>query len=224
MEKYILTRRRRMKNLRLRVKEDGNVYVSVPYGVPMAVIDDFVNSRAEWIKDQREKSAQNRAMPKTELSNGDTLTFLGEQYVVTAVKGDGEPFTEGGMLVIPLSDSSLEERALMFMAKECRRICTQAVGEYLKKAGYRGAPVQLAFKLLKSKWGSYNSRTNTITFNLAMCKLSEKYVQYVAAHEVTHIFVHNHSADFYKFGETLYKDFLITDRQLNKIRIGGIFS
>lgn len=213
-----------MKNLRLRVKEDGNVYVSAPYGISTAVIEEFVESRSGWIKEQREKSAENRVVPKTELNSGDTITFSGEQYVVTAVKGEGEPFTEGGMLIVPLSDSSLEERALMFMAKECRRICTDAVGEYLKRAGYTGAPVQLSFKLLKSKWGSYNSRTNTITFNLAMCKLSEKYIRYVAAHEVAHIFVHNHSAEFYKFGEALYKDFLITDRQLNRIRIGGIFS
>lgn len=224
MEKYILTRKRRMKNLRLRVKEDGKVYVSAPYDVPISVIDDFVNSRTDWINEQRVKAAENRVAPKTELNDGDIITFLGEQYVVTASKECDEPFIGYGRLMVPFSDGSIEERVLTFMAKECRRICTEATAEYLKKAGYKGVPVQLSFKLLKSKWGSFNSRTNTITFNLAMCKLPEKYIRYVAAHEVTHIFVHNHSADFYKFGETLYKDFLITDRGLNRIRIGGIFS
>ncbi len=212
-----------MKNLRLRVKEDGNVYVSAPYGIAVSVIDEFVESRTEWIKEQRKKLAENHIEPKTELNDGDTLTFLGRQYAVTVTHSEGEPFAEGNMLIVPLSDGSLEERVLSFMAKECRKICTEAVEEYLKKAGYRGAPVNLCFKLLKSKWGSYNSRTNTITFNLAMCKLTEEYIRYVAAHEVAHIFVHNHSDEFYRFGETIYNGFFKTDRQLNKIRISGIF-
>lgn len=224
MEKYILTRKRGMKNLRLRVKEDGNVYVSAPYGVAVSVIDEFVESRTDWIMQQREKLTESRVVSKTELKNDDVLTFLGEQYTVSAVNGEGEPYTEGSMLIVPLSEGLLEEKVLIFMAKECRRICTEATEFYLKKAGYSGAPVSLCFKLLKSKWGSYNRRTNTITFNLAMCKLSEKYIRYVAAHEVTHIFIHNHSADFYSFGETIYDGFLKTDRQLNKIRTSGIFS
>lgn len=228
MIQYKLTRRRRMKNLRLRVKEDGNVYVSAPYGVSTAVIDEFVQSRESWINEQRGKLTANVQNPKTELCDGDVVTILGREYVVTAVEGTGGAFTEGAMLVVPVSDSSdtaeLEEKALAYMAGECRRVCTTAVEAYLKKSEYSGAPVKLKFKLMKSRWGSYNRRDNVITFNLALCKLSEKFVNYVAAHEVTHIFVQNHSEDFYRAGELIFEEFLKTDRQLNRIKIGGIFS
>lgn len=228
MIQYKLTRRRRMKNLRLRVKEDGSVHVSAPYGVSAAVIDEFVQSREGWINEQRGKLTANAQKPKTELCDGDVVTILGREYVVTAVEGTGGAFAEGGMLVIPVSDiddtAELEEKALVYMAGECRRVCTKSVEAYLKRAEYSGAPVKLKFKLMKSRWGSYNRRDNVITFNLALCKLPEKYVNYVAAHEVTHIFVQNHSDDFYKAGEQIFEGFLITDRQLNRIKIGGIFS
>ena len=213
-----------MKNLRLRVKSDGSVHVSAPYGVSKSVVDDFVSSRTDWIAEQRQKLAEIVPPAPTELSDGSVITLFGSQYEISVLKSEGEVFIGGDKLIVPLSEQSLETAVLRFMAKECRRICTESVKYYLDRAGYKGQPVALDFKYLKSRWGSYNRQKNLITMNLALCKLPEKYISYVAAHEVTHIFVHNHSDEFYKFGEAIFKDFLKTDRELNRIRIGGLFS
>ncbi len=214
-----------MKNLRLRVKADGNVYVSAPYGVSQKAIDGFVESRTDWIREQREKLSEIVPSSPSELTDGSVITLFGRQYVVIVIEGVGEPYTDGEKLVVPLRDGESPETAVLaFMAKECRRLCTDAVKAYLDHAGYKGSLVSLEFRYLKSRWGSYNKQKNKITFNLALCKLPEKFISYVAAHEVAHIFVHNHSDDFYKFGETIYENFFRTDRELNKIRIGGLFS
>ncbi len=214
-----------MKNLRLRVKADGNVYVSAPYGVSKAVIDEFVESRTTWIAKQREKLSVTFPVSPAELSDGSVITLFGEKYTVSVVRERGKPFFESEKLVVPLNeDENPETAVLMFMAEECRRICTEAAKLYLDRAGYKGSPVSVEYRYLKSRWGSYNRQKNLITFNLALCKLQRKYISYVAAHEVTHIFVHNHSDDFYKFGETIFEDFLKTDRELNRIRTGGLFS
>lgn len=213
-----------MKNLRLRVKSDGSVHVSAPYGVAKSTIDEFVESRTAWIKEQRKVLSEAVPRSPAELSEGSVITLFGRQYKV-ALRESGSVFVEGNMLVVPSGDSGkIETAVLRFMAEQCRRICTEAVKFYLDRAGYKGAPVSICFKYLKSRWGSYNRQKNLITLNLALCKLPEKYISYVAAHEVTHIFVHNHSDDFYKFGENIYDGFFRTDRELNKIRIGGLFS
>lgn len=225
MEKYNLVRRRGMKNLRLRVKADGSVHVSAPYGVAKSTIDEFVESRTEWIAEQRKRLSESVPQAPAELSNGSVITLFGRKYTVTVREGDGGVFAEGNMLVVPSDNGgNIETAVLRFMAEQCRRICTEAVKFYLERAGYKGSAISLEFKYLKSRWGSYNRQKNLITLNLALCKLPEKYISYVAAHEVTHIFVHNHSDDFYKFGETIYDGFFRTDRELNKIRIGGLFS
>ena len=213
-----------MKNLRLRVKSDGSVHVSAPYGVAKSAIDEFVESRTGWITEQRKVLSEAVPRSPAELSEGSVITIFGRRYTVT-VRDVSGVFTEGNMLVVPQNDGgNIETAVLRFMAEQCRRICTEAVKFYLDRAEYKGAPVSICFKYLKSRWGSYNRQKNLITLNLALCKLPEKYISYVAAHEVTHIFVHNHSDDFYKFGENIYDGFFRTDRELNKIRIGGLFS
>lgn len=221
MVKYNLTRKRSMKNLRLRVKEDGNVYVSAPYGVPISAIDEFVSSRADWIEEQRRQLSENP--PKTELKDGDVLTIFGEKRVISATNDAGTPYLSGNKLIVPLSDRSLETEVIYFMVGECCRLCAESVSVYTKRAGYSGVPVKIAFKLMKRRWGSYNSRTNTITFNIALCKLSQHFINYVVAHEVAHIFVPNHSKEFYTFGEQIFEGFFRTDRELNKIKISGFF-
>lgn len=49
MIEYILTRKN-VKNINLRIKPDGKVYVSANRFVPKKVIDDFVNSKREFIE------------------------------------------------------------------------------------------------------------------------------------------------------------------------------
>ncbi len=55
---YSLVRRKRMKNLRIRVQpEDGSVRVSAPHWVPRRTIDDFVAGRADWIAREQARLA-----------------------------------------------------------------------------------------------------------------------------------------------------------------------
>ena len=47
---YILHRRRGLKNLHLTVKADGSVLVSAPQWMPKKMIDLFVASKRDWLK------------------------------------------------------------------------------------------------------------------------------------------------------------------------------
>ncbi len=52
---YTLTRRK-VKNLNLRVRGDGTVAVSAAPRVPAAAVDEFVASRADWVRAARAKA------------------------------------------------------------------------------------------------------------------------------------------------------------------------
>jgi len=41
--------------MRMRVAEDGTVTVTAPYGVPVVVIEQFVQGRSDWVEAQRAK-------------------------------------------------------------------------------------------------------------------------------------------------------------------------
>ena len=46
-------KRKRVKNINLRVRADGSVVVSAPLGAPLAQVDAFVAGRARWIEAAR---------------------------------------------------------------------------------------------------------------------------------------------------------------------------
>lgn len=224
MEEYILTRRKGMKNLRMRLSDDGTLLVSAPYGVPREHIDKFVEERSEWIAKQREKLPQS----STELHDGSEITIFGEVYAVRAERGAESCKVCGKTLLVtlpePQNTAQLEQIVLAYMAEQCRGVLEAAFTRYLALSGYRGKRPLLRLALLKSKWGSCNRRTNVITLNLLLCKLPQRFAEYVAAHEVVHLFVPNHSDEFYAAGERIYRGFYSTDRELNRKRIGSLFS
>lgn len=225
MEDYILKRKRGMKNLRLCVKEDGKAYVSAPYGVSKEKIDEFVSLRQKWIDGQRQKLIENPPIPpKNTLSERDMITILGKEYRVKVIKEDKTFLGEKELFISLKNVNGIEQAAFSFMAELLYGICEGYLKKYLTAAGYAGRQIKLSFKYLKSKWGSYNLRSNTMTFNIALIKLPEEFIEYVVVHEIVHIYVHNHSDEFYKLGESFYEGFFSTDRRLNKIRNTGIFS
>lgn len=213
-----------MKNLRLRVGDNGEVLVSAPYSVSREKIDEFVSSRTDWINARRSELSERQ----TELSDNSPITIFGEIYTVKFERGGEKCEISGELLLVTLPDpentAHAEQLVLSYMAKLCREVLETAFVRYLKLSEFRGTPPMLRLALLKSCWGSCNRRSNVITLNLYLCKLPKRFAEYVAAHEVTHLFVPNHSDDFYKFGERLYSGFRSTDRELNKKRTGNIFS
>ncbi len=227
MVEYVLTRRRGMKNLRMRICGDGSVAVSAPPYVPKGEIDKFVESRRDWIEENRRAVLlRNEAVPDCPV-NG-FLTLFGSRYNVETIDDKrlcGQYELNGDKLILYKSpeDESGEAAAVSFMADSARRLAAAAVEKYLRLSGYMGGQISLKLKYMKSRWGSCSRKTGTITLNLALCKLPPEYLEYVAAHEVTHLFVAGHSEEFYRFGEGIYSGFFETDRRLNRLKPQPIF-
>ena len=228
MIEYTLTRRRGMKNLRMRICGDGSVAVSAPPYVPKSEIDKFVESRRDWIEESRRAVLlRNEAVPVCP-GNGGFLTLFGCRYNVEIIDDNklcGQYEQKGDKLVLFKSheQENGEQAAVSFMADNARRAATAAVEKYLRLSGYKGGGIHLKLKYMKSRWGSCSRNTNTITLNLALCKLPPEYLEYVAAHEVTHLFVSGHSDEFYRFGEDIYNGFFETDRRLNRLKPQPLF-
>ena len=64
---YTLTRRR-VRNINLRVRADGSVAASAAAWVPVSAVDAFVASRADWVRQARQRAAvRSRAEEETPL-------------------------------------------------------------------------------------------------------------------------------------------------------------
>lgn len=224
MLSYVLKRKKGMKNIRIRITSDGEVSVSAPCYVSKSRIDSFVAENEEWIRNNIALVAEKKAKP---LCDGTTVAFLGEKLTLEFVEGNDGYCLKGDRLIISLPDIDEEnkrrEAIARFYLEEGRKIIPPIVEKYLKKSDYRGSIPKFSIKLMKSQWGSCNRKSGRLTFNLLLMKLPLKYLEYTAAHEVTHLFIKGHGEEFYAFGERLFQNFYITDRELNKIKNTGLF-
>ncbi len=57
---------KKVKNINLRIKSDGTVNVSANKNVPQKIIDDFMNSKADFIFRALDKYASIKALPQTQ--------------------------------------------------------------------------------------------------------------------------------------------------------------
>ena len=57
----------------------------------------------------------------------------------------------------------------------------------------------LRIRKMKTLWGSYSTRTHTITINQYLMKARPSLVEYVVLHELVHLLYPNHSKSFYDF-------------------------
>ena len=55
---------------------------------------------------------------------------------------------------------------------------------------------KVVFKMMTSRWGSCQSKTRVLTFNLMLAYKPQECVEYVIIHELAHIVHPNHSKDF----------------------------
>ena len=55
----------------------------------------------------------------------------------------------------------------------------------------------LKIRKMTTRWGVCNTKLKTVTLNLELIKRDTKYLDYVIAHELSHLIYPNHSRDFW---------------------------
>ncbi len=197
--------RKRVKNINLRVKKDGSVYVSAHPRAPLQVIEDFLRAKAGFIFKARSyyKTLADLAPPPIEYKEGERFYLLGEPYLLSVCAGKKNSVdAANGRLLLTVkdpSDTALKERVL---TKWKRELCRAAVTELCERvyplfaARVSSFPV-LRFRQMRSRWGSCQPKAGVLTFNYALAEVPLPCVEYVVMHEFTHFLHPDHSARFY---------------------------
>lgn len=93
--------RKPVKNLNLRVRKDGSVWVSADAGVPCEEIDAFVASKAPYILkalDHFHEMAQYRPQPKQYVS-GETFNILGRGLRLLVTQAAKDSISADGVYI-----------------------------------------------------------------------------------------------------------------------------
>ena len=191
--------RKRVKNINLRVRADGSVFVSVPYNVAYAKADEFVRANVRFIFSAREKIRKSQAA-----KSSDKVYYLGEELEVVAEVGEKAGWAlSGNRLTLTVREDSVEERAAAldkWRREESERLfpalCREK-REIFRQAGYDIPCPKISYRKMKSRWGSCTAGRGKITLNIMLIEKPRVCIEYVVVHELAHFVAQDHSERFY---------------------------
>lgn len=184
------------KNMYLRVKEDLKIHITCNKYVSNTLISKFVLDNKDMILENI-KRYENK-----QITNANYLIYQGKKYEIVYITKNQIIFTNNKVFINRSfnKDNFYKKQAKLIYLQRLNNIYSQIEEDIPCPA--------LKIRNMKTRWGVCNVKTKTITLNLELIKMPEKYLDYVIIHELCHLKHPNHSKDFWNMVskyEPLYK-------------------
>ena len=221
--------RKFIRTMRLSVRADGRVHLSVPFFVTAAHAEAFVRSKWEWVCRTRERVLSRPKEEPYQYISGEEHWLFGARYTLVVehvTSGTHSVSVEGNELHMRCRPSTSRDsrRALLhaFYRAQLIPVLTQMVNDWTMQLNE--ADVTWAVRLMRSEWGSCRARKRHLMFNLALACVPENCIEYIVVHELTHLKVQNHGAAFKSLMTQRLSDWKSTRKQLNSYFLKKIFA
>ncbi|MEN8141714.1 MAG: YgjP-like metallopeptidase domain-containing protein [Thermodesulfobacteriota bacterium] len=200
----VLVIRKRMKNLRLRVREPkGEVCLSAPHHASWQAIDSFVRSQQGWIKARQGEIAARGPRPELCLEDGEIHLFFGREYELRL-----REVSSGRHLLRLTAERRLELAVRQGTSRANRRKVLdrwyrerlgRAIDKLVAKWQPRLAVTVTAWTIraMSSRWGSCNVGRGRLSINLDLVRLPRPCLEYVVVHEMVHLLEPGHNKRFW---------------------------
>ena len=190
-DQYIVYRRR-VKNARLRVNEDGSVHLFVPLYFTDEDVEKILERKKTWIASKQKFFQQKSKI----LLRRNELLLLGNRYAYyysTQYKNKVVVNHESKTIQVQrdMLDSAVQEKWLKSIAKKHITERVEVLSEALLLPYNK-----LYIRSQKRKWGNCSSEKN-ISINWRLIKAPEFVIDYVVTHELCHTVIMKHNAHFY---------------------------
>jgi len=217
-----LTINERSRRMRLSVKSNGEIMVSMP---PSALVADairFVESKTDWVLKQQSKVQSGLTIFAPE------SCFKTRFHQLAITKGNTDKVYNrvgNGVIQIfipekvnhelPKVQEFIKQTLIDVMRWEAKVYLPKRLKELAEKYGFKYQDVSI--KNTKTRWGSC-SFTNNINLNLHLMRVPEHLIDYVLVHELTHTVVKNHGEKFWLLLEHCYPNSKKADKEMNNYR------
>jgi predicted metal-dependent hydrolase len=191
----------------------GDVHLMLPHFISDQEGMRFLQQKRQWVtqtlKKQRQHAEEIRIKQYVE---GETFHFLGEAYPLQIViaKRSEVQLINGSLIVAivkraGLSTAATVQKALwQWYQSQARQLLTAKTDALAKRIGRSYAGVRL--RRTKTKWGHCTSK-GIIQYNWQIVAAPESVIDYLVAHEISHLVHPNHSKRFWRHVEHLLPDY-----------------
>ena len=205
--------RKPVKNINLRIRSDGSVYVSANEKIPISTITGFLEKKADFILSSLVKYEELRKYADGDRSycSGESFRYLGKELRLMVSQGKNDVTTDGIYLYLTVADISNVDikRKLInkWYDKQCRELFPQIIDSlYPIFRKYDVQEPKLILRDMTSRWGSCQPKRGIITLNKRLIETPRSCIEYVVMHEFIHFRQLNHSKLFYDLLSTLMPD------------------
>lgn len=216
-------RRARRRTIGFTVGVEG-LTVSAPTWVPLYEIEDALKKRASWIVrklGEMRTRDEKRQDARIEWKDGASIPFLGETLIVVLDPRHG--FEGGGMLqtaadALPgvprltlhiglsqhASPDQIRDAVQAWLMGHARRLFTERLDHFAPLLGVRWT--KLSLSSAATRWGTAHS-DGSIRLNWRLIHFRLPVIDYVVAHELSHLRVMDHSPRFWDTVRAVVPDY-----------------
>lgn len=202
--KIDILKRGRRRSIGLHITDEGKLEVLAPYLIPKFIINQFVESKRDWILKTKHTVQKRVHTTKVTYHEGSVFQLAGVSYALH--------ITEGNTIVILGSKLFFPKKFLLrprhFMELWCRSFAKKYL---ISRLNYFANKMNVSYKKISirdtsSRWGSCSS-TGTISFSYRLILAEPHIIDYVVIHELAHTIHHNHKKPFWNLVSTYYPNY-----------------
>jgi len=216
--------RKKIKNMHLYVlPPDGRVRITAPLRVNDTVIRNFALSKLEWIKKHRAKYLALKNQNEKRFESGEIHNYFGREYLLKVIYTDNkqgvEICSETNMLIMYVRKGSTAEKRKKLLAEWYRRRLKEHIPIIIAKwEKIMGVKVKnFGVKLMKTRWGTCNTKTGMLWINLELAGRDPKYLEYIVVHEMTHLIERYHNKRFYSLMDEFMPEWRVIRKELKSM-------
>lgn len=209
MKPKVIITKKNIKNLIIKIKGDGNIYISSPIFLNDKYIYEFIEKKENWINKKLKEFSLKSKIKTVDYSNNCEIYYLGNPYFLNLKSSNNKKiYISNNQINLEISDVNniqLIENTLNYWYREQGKILFEKIlSKYLKLTCLNIS--KLNIKTLKSNWGSCNYNKKIINLNSELMKKDIRFIEYVILHEISHLVHPNHSKNFYNYIEKFMPD------------------
>ena len=177
----------------------GNIIVSAPLEFRDDEIKNALIKRVPWIRKHQRSFLEAIRETSREMVSNESHYLWGQRYLLEVEQSlSNDVKIRGNKIIVKtinyLNCENKRKQLYDFYSLELQKIAEPILLEYMSRLQLSG--INLKFIVMKTRWGSFNKRTNTISLNIELAKHPMKYTSYIIAHELSHLKSSRHGTEF----------------------------
>jgi predicted metal-dependent hydrolase len=202
---------------------DQGLRITAPRWVTLAEIEQAIHEKQHWIitklREKRERTSK-RLQATMCWEDGARLPYLGTHLSLRIAHQGRKPVihdAELGILHVSLPpdfhEQQLKDQVKSWLQQEAKRIFNQRMPIFAQRLGVSYNSMSLSSA--GTRWGSCTSQ-GKIRLNWRLIHFSPEIIDYVVAHELSHLREMNHSAKFWETVKSIYPDYESAKQKLRQ--------